>query len=237
MFHPSKRLARLRMEWAPKGELIMICVARLAPEKGFEFLSKVVNELDERDFHFKLVIVGGNQSSKVEQEIRNLFSNLEAKGKVCFTGMLRGKALAEAYASADLFLHCSITETFGLVVLESMASGVPVIARDEGGPSEIVADQRSGYLVPPADLGGFVQRVLRLGNDDQLRSDMSLECRRMAEEATWDSIGNRVAWKMAKTLESAKSNMVKQPSIGAPLNRWKHSEAPTEPYASCQFII
>ncbi|PQE14951.1 glycosyl transferase group 1 protein [Rutstroemia sp. NJR-2017a WRK4] len=220
IFHPSKRSERLRKEWAPNGELIMVCVARLAPEKGFEFLSKVVNELDERDFHFKLVIVGGNQSSKVEQEIRNLFGTLEAKGKVCFTGMLRGEALAEAYASADIFLHCSITETFGLVVLESMASGVPVIARDEGGPSEIVADKRSGFLVPPADLGGFVEKVLMLGNDSQLRSDMSLECRRMAEEATWDSIGNRVAWKMAKTLESTKSNTVEPPSVRIPLYSW-----------------
>lgn len=133
MFHPSKRLDKHRKDWAPNGELIMICVARLAPEKGFEFLSEVMKELDNRDFQFKLVIVGGNQSQKVEQEIRDLFAGLAAKGKVVFTGMLRGEALASAYASADIFLHCSITETFGLVVLESMASGVPVIARDEGG--------------------------------------------------------------------------------------------------------
>jgi hypothetical protein len=87
-------------------------------------------------------------------------------------------------------------------------------------PSEIVADKRSGFLVQPADLEGFVEKVLMLSNNTQLRSDMSLECRRMAEEATWDSIGNRVAWKMAKTLESTKSNTVEPPSVRIPLYSW-----------------
>jgi hypothetical protein len=87
-------------------------------------------------------------------------------------------------------------------------------------PSEIVADKRSGYLVPPADLGRFVEKVLMLGNDTRLRLDMSLECRRMAEEATWDSIGNRVAWRMTKTLESTNLNTVEPPSVRIPLYTW-----------------
>ncbi|ESZ92860.1 glycosyltransferase family 4 protein [Sclerotinia borealis F-4128] len=212
MFHPSKRLEKLRKDWAPNGELIMICVARLAPEKGFGFLSEVVKELDGRDFHFKLIIVGGNQSQKVEQEIRGLFEALVAEGKVVFTGTLRGEALAAAYASADIFLHCSITETFGLVVLESMASGVPPIGN--------VADNKFGYLVAPSNLTGFVEKVLLLSNRSQLRSAMSIECRRMAEEATWDSIGNRVAWKMAEALKSPKSITNAPPDTKIPLYSW-----------------
>ncbi|KAI9649766.1 hypothetical protein NHQ30_002347 [Ciborinia camelliae] len=220
MFHPSKRLEKLREDWAPNGELIMICVARLAPEKGFEFLSEVVKELHRRDLNFKLIIVGGNQSQKVEQEVKNLFKGLATEGKVIFTGMLRGEALVSAYASADIFLHCSITETFGLVVLESMASGVPVIARDEGGPSEIVIDNQTGYLIPPASLKEFVEKVLRLSKDSQLRSTMSIESRRIAEEATWDSIGNRVAWKMADALKSTQSAADAWPNMKAPLYSW-----------------
>ncbi|KAF7947490.1 hypothetical protein EAE96_008577 [Botrytis aclada] len=219
MFHPSKRLDKYRKNWATNGELIMICVARLAPEKGFEFLSEVAEDLVKRGFPFKLIIVGGNQSQKVEHEIKDLFADLVTKGKVIFTGMLRGEALASAYASADIFLHCSITETFGLVVLESMASGVPVIARDEGGPSDIVADNRSGYLVAPSNLEGFVEKILKIGNDPKLRSAMSIESRRMAEEATWDSIGNRVAWKMAETLETIKSTD-NIPDVRIPLYSW-----------------
>jgi len=204
-FNPTKRSEEYRKELAPNGELIISSVARLAPEKGFEFLAEVAKELDARGFPFKLLIVGGNRSQQVEQEVRDLFQELEAKGKVVFAGFQKGEALARAYASADLFLHCSITETFGLVVLESMASGVPVIARDEGGPSEIVADGKSGYLVEPSDLNGFVEKVLKVGNDPALRLEMSKESRRMAEEATWESIGNRVAWKLAEALEGKNS--------------------------------
>jgi hypothetical protein len=126
-------------------------------------------------------------------------------GKVTFTGMLRGEELANAYACGDIFLHCSITETFGLVVLESMASGVPVIARDEGGPSEIVHDSKSGYLVAPSDIDTFVDKVLKLGSDSELRQQMALESRRMAEDATWEKINNRVAWKLAEALETRKT--------------------------------
>lgn len=89
--------------------------------------------MNERDCWFKLVIVGGNQSAIAEQEIRSLSQGLEREGKVIFMGMLSGKALAAAYASADIFLHCSIGEAFGSVVLEYMESGVPVISRDKGG--------------------------------------------------------------------------------------------------------
>jgi hypothetical protein len=80
-----------------------------------------------------------------------------------------------------------------------MASGVPVVARDEGGPSEIVADGKSGFLVPPHDLDGFVEKVLKLG-DPLVRETMGIESRRMAEEATWEKINSTVAWKLAEAL-------------------------------------
>ncbi|TVY83082.1 Sulfoquinovosyl transferase [Lachnellula suecica] len=202
MFHPSKRCEDMRKELAPNGELILVSVARVAPEKGYEFLANVAKHLDQRGFAFKLLIVGGNPNQQVVDDVRSLFGHLDDEGKVVFTGFLKGEKLARAYACGDLFLHCSITETFGLVVLESMASGVPVVARDEGGPSEIVADGKSGYLVPPSDLDGFTERVLKLGHDTKLREAMGIESRRMADEATWEKINNQVAWKMAEALDS-----------------------------------
>lgn len=134
--------------------------------------------------------------------------------------MLKGEELAKAYAVGDLFLHCSVTETFGLVVLESMASRVPVIARDEGGPSEIVADGKSGYLVAPNDLDGFVEKVLRLGNDSNLRELMAIESRNMAEEATWEKINNRVAWKLAEVLGEPQATQEVMPNISIPVYSW-----------------
>jgi glycosyltransferase involved in cell wall biosynthesis len=220
MFNPAKRSEDMRKRLAPNGELILVSVSRLAPEKGFEFLSQVTKQLDERGFHFKLLIVGGNKNPRVEDDIHNMFGKLNDEGKVSFAGFLKGEDLARAYASADLFLHCSITETFGLVVLESMASGVPVIARDEGGPSEIVAHDQSGYLVPPLDLDGFVEKVLKLGNDAELRKKMSEESRRVGEEATWEKINNRVAWKMAEALETREREPDTAPNFSIPIYSW-----------------
>jgi hypothetical protein len=153
---------------------------------------------------FVLYVVGGNRNAAVEGEIKALFdARLREEGKVVFAGFCVGEKLAEAYASADVFLHCSVTETFGLVVLESMASGVPVVARDEGGPSDIVRDGETGYLTPPDDMGAFVEKVMLLATDDALRKQMSGNARRQAEEATWERINNRVAWRMAETIEQS----------------------------------
>ncbi|KAL1897123.1 hypothetical protein Sste5346_004328 [Sporothrix stenoceras] len=201
MFNPTRRNEMLRQTLAPSGEIILVCVARIAGEKGFNFLADVATELDRRGLAFKLYIVGGNRNTAVEDEVKALFSDLVQKGKVIFAGFQVGETLAESYASADMFLHCSITETFGLVVLESMASGVPVIARDEGGPSDIVDHGATGFLVPPADLEGFVNKVLLLVGDTDLRWKMASEARRQACEATWDKINNTVAWRMLDAID------------------------------------
>ncbi|KAI0467720.1 glycosyltransferase family 4 protein [Xylaria cf. heliscus] len=200
-FSPNKRSPELRRTWAPNGELILFTCSRLAGEKGYGFLAQVATELAKTDLPFKLIIVGGNRNSIVEQEIKGLFEPLARRGIVVFTGLKVGEDLMTHYASADLFLHCSITETFGLVVLEAMASGVPVIARDEGGPSDTIDHGRTGYLVPPSDLDGFVQKVLELGRDAELARRFGEAGRAQALLATWERIGNRVAWKMMDAIE------------------------------------
>lgn len=220
IFHPSKRSEDIRKELAPGDQLLMICVARLAPEKGFGFLAEVVKELEAREFSFHLRIVGGNQNAQVEQTIFDMFSTLRDAGKVSFAGFLEGEVLAQAYASADVFLHSSITETFGLVVLEAMASGVPVIARDEGGPSDIVLHDETGYLVAPGDLNGFVERVVGLGNDIILRTRMSNEARLRTEETTWDGIGNQVAWEMDGVLKKTMGS--KAAIVSVPWYSWRY---------------
>ncbi|KAK1978405.1 glycosyl transferase group 1 [Colletotrichum cereale] len=201
VFRPDMRSEAMRKEIAPGGEIILICVSRVAREKGFDFLAKAAKELDARGLRFKLYVVGGNRNADVEREVHAMFAPLREQGKVIFAGFKTGEDLATAYASGDIFLHCSVTETFGLVVLESMASGVPVVARDEGGPSDIVEDGRCGCLVPPDNLDGFVDKVMYLSKDRDRRTKMAFEARRMACEATWEKINNQVAWRMADTIE------------------------------------
>ncbi len=201
LFNPSRRDEAYHNELAPNGEIIFCCISRLAPEKGFEFLAQVAQRLEESGLAFKLLIVGGNKNPIVDGEVRNYFKNLSEH--VIFTGFLRGTALARAYATADVFLHCSITETFGLVVLESMASGVPVIARDEGGPSETVKHGESGYLVAPHDLDTFVKFSRQLAGDSTFRANMVVKARQQALNTTWDKINNQVALQMTKAMAEA----------------------------------
>ncbi|KAI1371435.1 glycosyltransferase family 4 protein [Hypoxylon crocopeplum] len=205
-FNPAKRSEQLRREWAPSGEPILFTCSRLAGEKGFAFLAQAAIELDKRGMNFKLVIVGGNRNPVVEQEVKEMFAPLEEKGKVIFPGFKVGEELMAHYASADIFLHCSITETFGLVVLEAMASGVPVVARDEGGPSDIIQHGKTGYLVPPDDLEGFVEKVRQLGQDSMKREEFASAGRTFACGATWERISNKVAWEMFDTIEQYEQN-------------------------------
>ncbi|KAF4971224.1 hypothetical protein FSARC_1946 [Fusarium sarcochroum] len=213
LFNPRMRNEELRQQLAPNGEIIFVTVSRIAGEKGFDFLAKAAKELDARGLDFKLYIVGGNRNADVEKEVQELFDPLREKGKVIFAGFKVGEDLATAYASGDVFLHCSVTETFGLVVLESMASGVPVIARDEGGPSDIVQEGDNGFLIPPEDLDGFVAKAMELGRDHNLRAQMGHSARSYACEATWEKINNKVAWRMADTISEWKRERI------APLSR------------------
>ena len=204
LFHPSHRSPSLRQTLAPNGETILLTVCRLAPEKGFEFLADAITSLltsTAKPPAFKLVIVGGNRNPAVTSRIQALFSAPAVKDHVVFLGFLTGVDLARAYASADLFLHCSITETFGLVVLEAMASGLPVIARDQGGPSDIVRNQETGYLVPPAEVEVFAGLVGELMRDERLRGKLGVRARAYAEEMTWEKINRRVAGRMVNAIE------------------------------------
>ncbi|CAM1510859.1 Fc.00g083720.m01.CDS01 [Cosmosporella sp. VM-42] len=200
LFNPAKRSEELRRQIAPNGDIIFVTVSRIAGEKGFDFLAKAAKELDARGLNFKLYVVGGNRNPDMEKEVQELFDPLRENGRVIFAGFKVGDDLAAAYATGDVFLHCSVTETFGLVVLESMASGVPVIARDEGGPSDIVHHGEDGFLIPPNDLDGFVTKAMKLAHDHDLRSRMGQAARTAACEATWDKINNKVAWRMADTI-------------------------------------
>jgi len=133
-FAPSARDLRLRRSWSPDGKPIVGFVGRLAPEKHVERLA-VLGSRDD----LQLVIVGaGVDRSKLES----------ALPRAVFTGALYGEALSTAYASMDVFVHPGEHETFCQAVQEAMASGLPVIAPDAGGPRHLVAPYRTGLLLP-----------------------------------------------------------------------------------------
>lgn len=149
-YAPSARDESLRRQWSPDGKPIVGFVGRLAPEKHVERLAALA-----ANDALRLVVVGdGVDRTKLQ-------SLLPA---AVFTGALYGDELAAAYASMDVFVHPGEHETFCQVVQEALASGLPVIAPDAGGPRDLVAPCRTGLLLPvpefEARLPGAVEHLL-----------------------------------------------------------------------------
>lgn len=220
LFNPVRRNEEYRKQIAPNGEIVLVCICRLAPEKGFKFLARAAERFVEAGLAFKLLIVGGNRNPAVEEEVRGYF--LKVNDLTIFAGFKSGTDLAEAYAVGDVFLHCSITETFGLVVLEAMASGMPVIARDQGGPSEIIRENMTGFLTPPQDLDAFVKRTLQLCRNQDLRATMSAAARLQAEDTTWEKINMRAAWQLNDAIEWQKQQIEARKNR-KPIRNWLYA--------------
>jgi len=172
LFHPAKRNRP-----ADDRDQVLGFVGRLSVEKNVALLARVQEELEQlghRSFRFMIVGHGAE-----EVWLRERLPRAE------FTGVLRGEALSAAYANMDLFVFPSHTDTFGNVVLEAMASGVPAIVTPSGGPCTIVRDGQTGRIVPDAEFAAAVASVLA---DPVKHAQMRQAARAHAETASWDSV-------------------------------------------------
>lgn len=176
LFSPAKRNR-------PSGdrEFVLGFVGRLSVEKNVALLAQIQQELEAsgiRNFRFRIVGQG------LEEEwLRARLPRAE------FTGVLRGEALASAYAGMDLFVFPSHTDTFGNVVLEALASGVPAIVTTEGGPPSIVRDHQTGRIAADAEFSSAIAEILR---DPGLHARMRIAARDYALTTSWDSVFDRV---------------------------------------------
>jgi glycosyltransferase involved in cell wall biosynthesis len=158
-------------------EFVLGFCGRLSIEKNVALLARVRTELIEKNItNFRFLIIG---HGKEEGWLRQHLPNAE------FTGVLRGKDLARAYANMDLFVFPSHTDTFGNVVLEALASGVPAIVTPDGGPRYIVNDGETGCI---ATDDGFSSAIAKLILDPALHAQMSTAARLYAQSASWDSV-------------------------------------------------
>jgi phosphatidylinositol alpha 1,6-mannosyltransferase len=171
-FAPSARDDELRRQWSPDGKPIIGFVGRLAPEKHVERLAVLAHRDD-----VQLVIVGdGVDRDKLKKTLTT----------AVFTGALYGKPLAAAYASMDVFVHPGEHETFCQAVQEAMASGLPVIAPDAGGPLDLVAPYRTGLLLPVSEFEAkLTESVDHLITE---RQRYSVAARRSVLSRTWPAI-------------------------------------------------
>ena len=154
LFNPQRRSADLRRKWgAAPDDPMALYVGRVAPEKNIELAITAFRAMQRRNAATKLVIVGdGPLRTRLQQKYPDLN----------FAGLRRDEQLAACYASADVFLFPSETETFGNVVLEAMASGLAVVAYDYAAARMHVTSGETGMRVPYADAGAFVAAAVRL---------------------------------------------------------------------------
>jgi len=177
-FNPRwrSREARQRLGDGDPEAPLLLYVGRLSPEKRVEWLRPVIDALPGA----RLAIVGDGPSRPALEE-------LFVATPTVFTGYLSGDALAAAYASADVFLFPAANETFGNVVLEAMASGLPVIAPRAGGVLDLVSDGESGLLFAPEDPGALSMAARWLLEDRGFARRLGKRARLDARKRTWSA--------------------------------------------------
>lgn len=173
-FSPRHRDEAMRAEWAPGGELLVGYVGRLAPEKHVERLA-ALNDVPG----VRVVVVGDGPQRQALTEV--------LPGAV-FLGLRTGEELARIYASLDVFVHTGPYETFCQSVQEAMASGVPTIAPDAGGPRDLVWQGKTGYLLPPHDVeahAAALRETVEALREPRLRARLGSAGRSAVARRTW----------------------------------------------------
>ncbi|MFP5236688.1 MAG: glycosyltransferase [Acidobacteriota bacterium] len=172
LFHPSRRTRPQN-----DGELILGFTGRLSVEKNVALLAQVQEQLEQRGLrNFRFMIVGhGAEEPWLRARLH----------RAVFTGVLRGEELARAYADMDLFVFPSHTDTFGNVVLEALASGVPAIVTHDGGPRTIVHDGVTGRVAHDHE---FADAIAEISSDRSRHAAMRCAARKHALTASWDAV-------------------------------------------------
>ena len=178
VFSPAKRSAELRARWgAGEDTPVVLCVSRFAPEKNFPLVLETYRAMRAAQPETRLVLVGDGP----------LLPELRAAGHgSVVAGRLVNGELSAHYASADIFLFPSSTETFGNVTLESMASGLAVVAYDYAAARQHIVHGRSGLLAARDDRVGFIEQATALARDLPRARTLGRHARSSAEPLGWD---------------------------------------------------
>ncbi len=195
-FDPSKR----DIEWRRSvgfddDDIVVTFVSRLVWEKELRTYIDSVNRIQKKYPKVRALIVGDGQARK---EAEQLLPNGH------FTGFAKGEDLARAYASADIFLFPSHTETFGNVTLEAMSSGLPCIVADAIGSKSLVDSGVNGFWAKKENVDDFTKQLEKVVSDHDLRIKMGKTSRKMAMEYEWDSINAGLVKNYREVLKNSK---------------------------------
>jgi glycosyltransferase involved in cell wall biosynthesis len=197
LFHPSRRSAALRASWGVGADdLVVAHVGRLAPEKNLNLAFATFRSLAAHAARARLVLVGdGPSRARFEREHPDHV----------YAGMRHGEDLAAHYASADLFLFPSLTETYGNVVLEAMASGLPVVAYRMAAAAELIRHGHNGMLAEPGLPGRFAESAHQLVSHPASRARIGAEAAHSVSALDWERIHERLEAVLLATVTTAGS--------------------------------
>lgn len=185
-FHKSFASREQRKEVLGDDEhtkTILLYVGRLVWEKNIRFMAEAVRPLLKTRKDVALVIVG---TGPAEEELQVMLPEAH------FLGFRAGRELSELYASSDIFVFPSDTETFGNVTLEALASGLPCVVADAGGSADLIQNGENGFKVSPRDVSAFRAAVVRLLDDAEVRHQMAEKAFHSAQKSSWDGVLERM---------------------------------------------
>jgi glycosyltransferase involved in cell wall biosynthesis len=187
LFTPTRGESNFWEQFGSDGSGVrLLYVGRISKEKDLDVLVQAFRKLRSENVPVQLSFVGhGPYSDALADQLP----------EACFTGYLTGDTLARAYASADIFVFPSTTDTFGNVIIEAQAAGLPVIVSDEGGPKELVSDGVSGLITKARNPDDFANAVRRLAGDEELRKRMGAAARSSVQNRSWPN-AFRKFWEM-----------------------------------------
>ena len=184
LFNISKRSTSLRASWgATENTTVLISVGRMAPEKNLDQVLKTYEALKNTGKAFKLVMVG---DGPLKEQFQQRYP------EIIFPGMLSQSNLAAYYASSDLFVFPSQTETFGNVTLEALASGIPVLAFDCAAARDWVQRGINGWLVAENNPDGFAAQAVTVVNNKEVLDQITHSTRQQVVHLDWDQIAEQV---------------------------------------------
>src|SRR2546423_2186646 len=177
LFYPARRNAAFIEKFGTRnGDVRLLYVGRVSREKDLDLLAAAYRRLRNEGLSIQLFVVGhGPYAEALAKSLPEAF----------FTGYLEGTELATAYASADIFVFPSTTDTFGNVILEAQASGLPVVVSDSGGPKELVANGTNGLVTKSHDIEDFTRAIRALVSDPALRNRMAKSARSSVTDRSW----------------------------------------------------
>lgn len=206
LFHPAKRDESLRAAWGADDHTpVVMLVSRIAAEKNLDVVLLAYQAMQAVKPLAKLVIVGDGPA-RAELQMRH--------PEVIFTGMQKGEDLARHYASGDIFLYPSLTETYGNVTIEAMASGLATIAYDYAAAHQHIRHDVNGLLVPFDDTAAFIKQAQALITDMDRVQRLRYQARARVKTLTWEHITGQMEAVLFDIVQTQEVRYV-QPEIAA----------------------